>query len=283
MKINLILSVFILTLSSVFGQVKSVSYDIKFNAESKEFDVYLIINEGNALSSRQRIQFNSQVSVVVPNGSSLVVSKSLMPLIDNSELRSNKPLNWSVSNSVKAVKSMNNNSIFSVSPNLTSTSFYNELNEKDNVKLFSVAVSPIPSDLSSVRIFNNEHDASSKELFGGDFSNGFTMGNVSQLFKDKEVELKTVNVKNIDKFSSSIYPNPAVDKINLTVSAKLGSKVVANVFDINGQLVMKNVVNEKISSADFSLSLPISLNPGLYTISVDVDGSSTDHKFVVVK
>ncbi len=285
MKINLVLASFLLSFTTMFGQVTSVSYDLKFNSNTKHFDVYLNILEGNVSSPRERMQFNSQISIILPNNTSIAISESHLPLIDNASNRGTKAMDWLLNNHLKNVKALKGNSIYSFTPDISKAASYNNMKSGESVKLFSLEISPLPADLSSVRIYKNNVDPGSSQLEGSDFSNGFTLGSVNQLYTEvvKETVITTPTKEVEITNGSSIYPNPAVDKVNLTINAKVGSKVVANVYDINGKMVIKNAMNEKLATASQTASIPLNLTPGFYNMTVVIDGQSTDHKFIVVK
>ena len=50
------------------AQVMAASYELVYDEKEKHFDVYLVVLEGSASTTRHRVQFNSQVSLIVPTG-----------------------------------------------------------------------------------------------------------------------------------------------------------------------------------------------------------------------
>lgn len=52
--------------SPMMAQIKKVNFQLKFNPQSSLYDCYLHIAEGNAFTKKERIQFNAQVSFVLP-------------------------------------------------------------------------------------------------------------------------------------------------------------------------------------------------------------------------
>jgi hypothetical protein len=85
----------------------------------------------------------------------------------------------------------------------------------------------------------------------------------------------------VDKVS--IYPNPVKDNLNLNVSTKDASKIVADVYDQSGKRVMKNILNEKNSIGEVKKSIPLNLSSGLYLVKLSINGVETHHPFIVVE
>ncbi len=372
------------TLGTINAQVQKIGYGLKFNTETKLFDCYLKVAKGQAQLTRHRIQFNAQISIIVPAGSIMTLAQNHMPLIDNINYKGAKPSRWNISNSIKNLESLNHSDIFSIVPSLTPTAFYNDLNEGDEVKLFSVNISPLPKCAEGVRLFDNAADpiSSDKDMHGGDFRNGFTIGSAEQKYSNnytlenallpsgelvesiaaiendnitlnagqwsnaltfewtgpngfqssernpvlRNAKLNnageyyltvtsdlgctvskstTVNVKPIDDLTkdastsnntvflnaknelvsvnSKIYPNPASDFINLSIDAQRGSSVSASIYNNEGKMVMKNVVNQKMEGNQLEKVVPLKLTSGVYTVKVTVNGKDTDHRFICIE
>jgi hypothetical protein len=184
MKLNCFLtSIFLFVLVTLQSQVTGVKYQMKYNQHTKQFDVYMNVVEGNAYLSKHRIQFNSQISIVAPSSSVVSIVENYMPLQLNADYKGTKPSKWNLSNSISNASSFNGNSIYGIIPSLTPTPFYNDLNTGDEVKLFSLKITPLPTCNDEVRFYDNEKDARStaRDLLGADFSNGFTIGGSIQL------------------------------------------------------------------------------------------------------
>jgi hypothetical protein len=279
MKLNLNFFFLILIGFAVNAQVKSVSYDLRFNNQTRLYDAYLIINEGNARTPLERLQFNSQFSIVAPGSSSFIMNKSHMPLVNNADYKGNKAMTWVVSSFLEKVPCLNGNSVYAICPKMNATSFYNDMKEGDEVKLFSIEISPLPADKSDVRIFNNKKDPSSKNLEGNDFNQGFTMGSVKQLFDGKEVENVDQSVKT-EVSSVEVYPNPAIDHVNVKLQLNHTTSVKLSMIDIAGKVITNKIVEGNQGS--FIQQLGFNVIPGIYTIKIETDAEVTERKISVV-
>ena len=163
-----------------FSQVTSVNYQLKYDTVLCRYDAYIIINAGSATTSSQRIQFNSQYSLVVPTGTAINVVESHMPLQGNLAYDGTIPCTWSITSSIISPAAQPESDFYSITPSLSPTSRYNDLQSGDTIKIFSFTVSAITNCGSEIRIYNNGVDPSSADagMEGSDFSNGFTIGGI---------------------------------------------------------------------------------------------------------
>jgi hypothetical protein len=268
-------------LVDVKSQVKKVSYDIRYNNQTGFFDAYLIINEGHANQAKDRIQFNAQFSFIAPSNSSISIAKSYMPLLENRSYKGIKPVSWEITSELLKVRTLDNMSVYGVTPKLSSTAFYNDLSENDEVKLFSIEVAPIPKEIASVRLFRNGIDGISKKLNGSDFSNGFTLGSVAQLYVEKKtIDIKQENRVNNKTFHSRIYPNPAVDHINIEINNALEQNVTAEIYSSTGKTVLKNIINKKIVG-QYVEQLKLDVYSGIYSIKIISGNQSATHQLII--
>lgn len=184
------------------AQVRRVNYKVQFNPVTNLFDCYIVVKEGKASKMIERIQFNSQYTIVVPAGSEVKVANYYMPIENNQNYDGVKPAKWNISNKILKPASDPFNDYISIVPSLTPISLYNDLKEGDEVKLFSLSIFPIVDCGASVRPFDKSIDLSSRDtgMKGGDFSNGFTVGGLGQ------------------KYASNVEPQlatiPAIEKLN---------------------------------------------------------------------
>ena len=100
------------------GQVESVDFLMKYDCESNQYDICLIILEGSATSIGQRAQFNSQISIVVPAGEALAITEEYMPIQGNQNYDGTIPLDWFLTNPVYAPEAQPENDFYSISPKL---------------------------------------------------------------------------------------------------------------------------------------------------------------------
>lgn len=173
----------------ITAQITSTSYGLSFNPVTNQYDVYLHINEGNARKVKDRVQLNAQLTLLVPVGSEVEIAQSYMPLQLNQLYNGTNPMQWNKANVIKKPASDPFHDYISIVPQLSPVSFYNDLKAGDQVKLFSLQISHVANCGSDVRLYNNDEDLISTDIgmAGGDFSNGFTMGNTSQKYTSNEV------------------------------------------------------------------------------------------------
>lgn len=164
------------------AQITSVEYKIKHNEKTKEFDVYLVVLEGMTSSTKHRIQFNSQISFLVPTGSATTISQLYMPLQDNQELKGTLPMEWDMVKPLTAPTAMPEYDFYAVRPTLIPTSLYNQIKAGDEIKLFSFTCQTHKTE--SVRLFKNGIDpTSTNEMLGRDFFNSFCIGGITDVYK----------------------------------------------------------------------------------------------------
>jgi hypothetical protein len=167
------------------AQVSGVNYQIRFNPATCLYEARLIITGGSATSAIQRAQFSAQYSIVVPTGSSVNIAANHMPLQNNQNYGGAQPTIWYISSSVQNPAALAGYDLYSITPTLTPTSFYNNLNTGDTVRLFSLQINPLPICGFGVRPYENgvDPDSSAPGMAGGDFSNGFTIGGTAQKYE----------------------------------------------------------------------------------------------------
>ncbi|MBK9736425.1 MAG: T9SS type A sorting domain-containing protein [Saprospiraceae bacterium] len=84
--------------------------------------------------------------------------------------------------------------------------------------------------------------------------------------------------------SVNIFPNPAITSFNISITGGNGASVIADLMDVNGGAITKNIYKTTIQNnrAEGVVSLQNVL-PGLYTLTVSIDGDISTHKLIVVK
>jgi hypothetical protein len=242
------------------SQITSVKYRLAFDCIDSTYSFLLLINEGSAITSLQRAQFNASISIVVPTKSNFDLLESHMPLQNNADYKSTKPLSWVHSTSVKSPMAQPLNDFYNIAPVLSPTSFYNNLMVGDIVKLFSFKIFPIPDDIEQVRLFQNGIDPSSDEGMGGaDFSQIFTIGSATNVYSSN-VSLTKINTTSILEETNeffTVYPNPSNEKIYITYDNQIRS---LDLYNSNGILV-KSSTSKQIDVED--------LNSGIYFVRLN--------------
>ena len=175
----------------VQAQVTSVNYQLKYDADSCRYDAYIIINAGSASTVARRTQTNAQYTIVVPTGTSISIARNYMPLQGNQTYTGTVPNPWLITTSAIAPGAAPEYDFHSITPSLSISSQYNNLNSGDTVKIFSLNIGRINACGDSIRIFQNGVDPNSSApgMGGGDFSNGFTIGGPSQRYNANSTQI----------------------------------------------------------------------------------------------
>ncbi|MBK6365310.1 MAG: hypothetical protein IPF52_18275 [Saprospiraceae bacterium] len=173
----------ILFCTSSFAQVDSVKYLLEYNSVEDEFDMKMYVAGGSANTIAQRTQANAQISVIVPSGATLEISKRYMPLQNNHYFTGTIPNPWSKGNRVINPEILKNFDVYSIVPQLSPSYQYNAIHTGDTVTLFSMKITLKSGCFNDVKLYDNKEFANcGSGLNGGDFSQGFTMGGIKQLY-----------------------------------------------------------------------------------------------------
>ncbi|MEM9547750.1 MAG: hypothetical protein AAGA77_17340 [Bacteroidota bacterium] len=168
-----------------FGQnIQSVDYLLKYDANTCWYDFYIIILDGFAEGAGQRTQFNSQISIVKPTGTTIAFANKYMPLQNNQTYNGTVPLDWVFGPTVSDPGASPGNDFVSITPSLVPTSQYNNIYAGDTIKLFSLNITGDAKCGQGIRLFENGADPTSNDegMNGADYSNGFTVGGFTQLY-----------------------------------------------------------------------------------------------------
>ena len=246
-----LITAFICFLSvALSAQVTSVDYFMKYNCETNQYDVHIVILEGTANTIPQRAQFNSQVSVVVPTGEAVVLTESYMPLKNNQAYDSEEPINWNLGTPHVAPAEQPESDFHGITPTLAPAAFYNDLTAGDVVKIFSFTVGNSGQYDERVRFFKNGTDPA--PLSGAYFTNGFTLGGATQLYNSSSEEFCVTSTENTIQPEINAYPNPFQDQISIEIPE--GTKEVV-ILDTKGGLFYKastaNTGNLRVNTSDF--------------------------------
>lgn len=162
---------------NLFGQVTSTNYQLTYNEETCNYDCYLVIKEGSATSSFERIQASSQYSIIVPTGTALSIVDEYMPLVGNSSYDGTTPITWQLASSVISPTIAPELDFYGITPVISPVARYNDLHPGDKVKLFSVSINNSNNCSPLIRLYENGVDPTSSDpgMGNGDFSNGFVI------------------------------------------------------------------------------------------------------------
>ena len=160
-----------------FTQVSNVNYQLKYNADSCWYDVFIIINSGNAVSVSERTQNFSKFSIVVPTGTNISVIKNYNPIKGNASYSGTIPNEWIIYAAIGAPISDPISDYYIFSPSGDNDSHYYNLNTSDTIKLFSFQVDAIYDCGDGIRIFRNGIDPGTNAPGMGfiDFRNDFNL------------------------------------------------------------------------------------------------------------
>jgi len=180
-----VLFLFFYIFGTGFSQnIESLDFQLKYDSTTCWYDFNIIILEGYAEGIGQRTQFNGQISLVVPTGSTVDFAGKYMPLQNNYNYGGTVPMNWFFGTSIINPPSSPNNDFISILPTLSPTSQYNNIYAGDTIKLFSLEIlGPLNCGVG-IRLYENgvDPDSDQEGMEGADFSNGFTIGGVTQLY-----------------------------------------------------------------------------------------------------
>ena len=199
------------------AQVTSVNYQMKYDTANCRYDCYIVINAGSATTSSQRIQFNSQYSLVVPTGSTVSVDSSYFPLVGNEFYDGTTAAQWNASSQILAPGAAPGSDFYSITVPISPNARYNNLVAGDVVKLFSVSiVSPTNNCDFGIRIWDNATDPEpgDTDMGGSQFDNGFTIGSGSQRYNANSTHIPPPDPLVIDAYTSC---NAGIE-IDLTAS-----------------------------------------------------------------
>lgn len=248
----------LLSFNHIFSQVNSVNYHIRYNESTCLYDCCLIVMSGSATSPIQRAQFGSQYSIVVPTGTQVQIAQLHNPIQNNQFYNGTVPCVWNINSSITSPGAQPESDFHSVTPSNSPSSFYNNLSTGDTVVLFSLSLSPMINCAQGVRVFDNETDpaANAEGMGGGDFTNGFTLGGISNKYNAN---------------SPSILPSQP-DVLSLTSSCATGLNINLNATANTCQAPLSYLWSgpDGFSSSlqNVALQNPGPLNSGLYTVTI---------------
>lgn len=186
-RVLLVSALFLTTLfvNDAKSQVTQIDYQIQYNDETCLWDFFIIIQEGSATTVPQRAQFNAQFSFLVPTGTSVANPVGVNPIQNNQGYTGTVPTEWRFGAPTFNPAAAPGVDFYPVAPTLNPASFFNNLATGDTVKIFTIDIGIMPDCAELIRPFINgvDPDSSAPGMGGGDFSNGYTLGNPVQLYE----------------------------------------------------------------------------------------------------
>lgn len=262
--------------STLFAQVTGVDYLMKYNCETNQYDVHIVILEGSATSIPHRAQFNCQISLVVPTGENVVITNKYMPLQNNQQYTSNAPMDWSLGSPIYAPEAQPENDFYSITPKLSPASFYNDLATGDVVKLFSFIAGSSGEYNSEVRFFRNgeDPDDTAPGMQGGNFSNGFTLGGATNIYNENiEEGCGITDVEESRLTDVHVFPNPFQDELTIELTQDVKH---VQVIDGNGRVHYQTGYKSKGILKINAMQFPA----GVYYVRLQSENGTGIHKVV---
>lgn len=230
--------------SDLVAQVTGIKYKLKYNTDTELMDCYLVITEGSATEMKQRVQFNSQISLVAPKGTVPEIKNTYMPINDNQKYTGTQPCKWKIMSVVISPAISQEYIYFSIVPDLKVSSFYNNLQKGDVVKLFSIGMQNDNVCVNAIRLFENDKDPMSSDtgMKGADFTNSFTLGSIQSIYKGNIQNEKVLNISRKGKKLLITGPGDTFE----WYSTKDNKMIVSTkerefVPEINGQFYVKSI------------------------------------------
>ena len=273
---DLFILLFCFMTSILAGQVQGVDYLMKYNCETNKYDVSIVILEGSATTIPQRVQFNSQISIVVPTRNAFIITDEYMPLQNNQSYTGTIPLDWITGIQVFAPAAQPENDFHSVFPSLSPPSFYNNLEQNDIVKLFSFTVGSSGEYIEGVRFFENGVDPASNApgMIGADFSNGFTLGGLTQIYNGNLIENCITSLEDELSQEANVFPNPFQQEITIEL-LDLAKNI--SIFNSTGKLFYQSGSNTKRSTTINTNNYP----SGVYFVKIENENGEISTRKII--
>ena len=201
--------VFIAGISNVDAQITELKYLLQYNCETNHYDVKIKIMDGSANSVLERVQFNSQMTILVPTGMSFEIVDRYQPIQNHQTYQGTMPNEWSTFSPVLSPEGHSKYDFYSIAPKLAPASFFNNIEEGEEISLFSFAVDGEEEYDDRIRFFENAIDAKLSMFEGADLRNGYSVGGATNRYKGNIHKNCTVSgIKTIQNSEIKIYPNP---------------------------------------------------------------------------
>ncbi len=183
-------------------------------------------------------------------------------------------------------------------------SFYGEYNEERDVnELTWVTASEINNDYFQIeRAIDGDNFASIGRVEGNGNSNHnitYTFDDINVLnsgtyyYRLKQFDFdgsfeysKVISIR-IDKVTDEdiqIFPNPAVDQVNINIDWKEGASVKVYILDAQGKMVMDHMIDRTLEYNSQSFNVPVyDLPKGVYFFRVEVENAVFNKKVLIIE
>ena len=199
---------------SVDAQITELKYLLQYNCETNHYDVKIKIMDGSANSVLERVQFNSQLTILVPTGKGFELVDRYQPIQNNQTYQGTEPNEWSTFSPVLSPDGHNKYDFYSIAPKLAPASFFNNLEEGEEVLLFSFEVDGDSEYDDRIRFFDNSLDSKLSMFEGADLRNGYSVGGATNRYNGNIHQNCTVSkIKTTHDSDMKIYPNPTNSKL----------------------------------------------------------------------
>lgn len=254
----------VFAVNSLDAQVTELKYLLKYNCETNNYDVMIKIMEGSATSILERVQFNSQLTILIPTGMSFEIVDRYQPLENNQMYDGTVPNEWSTFSPVISPQGHEKYDFYSVAPKLAPASFFNNLEEGEEVAIFSFAVSGEQEYDDRIRFFDNSIDKKLSMFEGADLRNGYSIGGATNRYNGNiHQDCTSTNTNNIIKPKAKIYPNPSNNIIFIEASEDTKNIKMIDTF---GSIIKE--IKRPISGSVYSIDVE-NLTGGIYFIQLD--------------
>ncbi len=265
MKKNLYLGLLLcaVNVSLLDAQITELKYLLKYNCETNHYDVNIKIMDGSANSVLERVQFNSQITILVPTGMNFEIVERYQPIQNNQTYQGTEPNEWSAFSPVYSPEGHDKYDFYSIAPKLAPASFFNNIEEEEEVKLFSFAVDGEAEYDERIRFFENGIDSKLSMFEGADLRNGYSVGGATNRYNGNLHKNCTVsNIKTVPNSGVKIYPNPTDSELFIETPENIKS---IKMIDSSG-----NKLKEIKSPIKGFYSLDVEdLETGIYFIQLD--------------
>jgi hypothetical protein len=231
-KLGVIIGLFFCLAQVSFTQVTGVKYQLAYDGNSNKYFFLLHITKGRAETRLQRTLGSSQLTVVAPKNTNLIMTNLYKPVTDKKE-----PCKFDVRSTIDSPTVTKDLSYHSIVNDLSPVSTFDTISKGDVIQLFAFKASPQPANFKDIRLFINGQDPASSApgMFGGDFRNGMSIGG-GQSFEgvlDYGVLSLSTELPN-DKIK--VYPNPVKDELQISSNEAL-KKVTLKTID--GRVILE--------------------------------------------